>query len=271
MEEALQRRVQRYGWDKAAQYYETLWQQQLKPAHDSMFELAEINAGEKIIDTACGTGLISFRALKAAGPQGFVLGTDISDKMVEQCKTESNTQHFDNCNFERMDAEELTVPDEEFDKALCALGLMYMPNPVKALKELYRVLKPGGRCVVSVWGKRQHCGWADIFEIVDKRVASEVCPMFFNLGNDGMLQRNLEAAGFSNTTIKKINTELHYDSGEEACAAAFEGGPVALAYYKFSDTVKKEARDEYLASIEMYRQGSSYTIPGEFIIGKGSK
>ena len=190
MEAALQRRVQRYGWDKASTYYENTWQQQLKPAHDALFALAKIEAGEKIIDVACGTGLITFRALEATGGNGFVLGTDLSDKMVEMSTKTAIENNLLNVTFERMDAEELKLPDEEFNVALCALGLMYVPSPVNALKEMYRVLKPGGRCIAAVWGKRISCGWADIFEIVDKRVSSEVCPMFFNLGNEAVLEKS---------------------------------------------------------------------------------
>ena len=127
MEEALQRRVQRYGWDKAAAYYQNSWQNQLKPAHDALFDLAKITTGEKIIDVACGTGLISFRALAATGEKGTVLGTDLSDKMVELSTQIAVENKLGNIKFERMDAEDLLVPDEEFDVALCALGLMYVP------------------------------------------------------------------------------------------------------------------------------------------------
>lgn len=141
MEPALQRRVQRYGWDKAASYYENTWQQQLKPAHDSLFNLADIQPGQKIIDIACGTGLVSFRASTATGSNGMVLGTDISDKMVEIAGHSANENNLTNIRFERMDAEELKINDEEYDVALCALGLMYAPNPQNALKEMYRVLK----------------------------------------------------------------------------------------------------------------------------------
>ena len=59
----LQRRVQRYGWDKAAEYYENCWQAQLKPAHDLLLKTADVQSGEKIIDTAAGTGLISFQLI----------------------------------------------------------------------------------------------------------------------------------------------------------------------------------------------------------------
>ncbi len=271
MEPALQRRVQRYGWDKAALYYQNSWQAQLKPAHDKLFAIAKINHGEKIIDIACGTGLISFRALHATGENGFLLGTDISDKMVEIANEAARENNLRNTRFERMDAEELKVNDAEYDVALCALGLMYVPNPVTALKEMHRVLKPGGRCAVAVWGKRSSCGWAEIFEIVDKRVSSEVCPLFFNTGNEGMLEKCFEAADLSGIHIERIHTLLHYHSAEEACSAAFKGGPVALAYFKFPDHIKKEACIEYLASIEQYKKGNEYSVPGEFLVGIGYK
>lgn len=271
MEPALQRRVQRYGWDKAASTYEHAWQQQLKPAHDCLFELAAIKQGEHIIDIASGTGLAGFRAAAATGNEGFVLGTDLSDKMIELAVNASAQNNISNIKFERMDAEELNVPDETYDVAICALGLMYAPGPLNALKEMYRVLKKGGRSVSAVWGKRAHCGWADIFEIVDKRVTSEVCPMFFNLGNEAVLEKTIEMAGFSTIQIKTIKTLLYYDTAEAACAAAFEGGPVALAYFKFSEAVQKEVCEEYLASIEQYKTENGYAVPGEFVIGAGIK
>jgi len=148
---------------------------------------------------------------------------------------------------------------------------MYVPNPINALKEMYRTLKPKGRCSVAVWGQRNNCGWAEIFEIVDKRVSSEVCPMFFNLGNECMLEKSLEAVGFTNIIIERIKSPLYYQSDEEACAAAFEGGPVALAYFKFSDEIKIEVRKEYLDSIQDYKSGNVYSVPGEFVIASAIK
>lgn len=271
MEPALQRRVQRYGWDKAAEYYESSWQDQLRPAQEKLLNLAALKPGEKIIDIACGTGLVSFPLAEKAGAGGFVLGTDISERMVEMAQSTAKEKGTTNTQFERMDAEELKAADESYDLATCALGLMYFPEPVKALKEMWRVLKPGGRAVAAVWGRRDHCGWAEIFEIVDRRVSSEVCPMFFNLGNHSMLERSFEAAGFSQLSSERISTQLIYHSAEEACGAAFAGGPVALAYFKFPDPVKEEVHLEYLRSIEPFHYNSGYTVPGEFVITVGYK
>ncbi|MFI5132169.1 MAG: class I SAM-dependent methyltransferase [Chitinophagales bacterium] len=271
MEADLQRRIQRYGWDKAAMYYERFWQRQLKPAQDKMLELARLSTGEKVVDIACGSGLVSFRAAEQAGKNGFVLGNDISDGMIKLCREIVAEKKITNIAFERMDAENLAVSDNEYDVALCALGLMYVPDPLKALKEMCRVLKPGGRAVALVWGERGHCGWADIFEIVDRRVSSEVCPMFFNLGNKNMLEMNFDAAGFSKVSSEKMNVTLEYDSDDDACGAAFAGGPVALAYNKFSEEVKEEVHAEYIDSIRAYKNKNSYLVPGEFVIAKGIK
>ena len=271
MDAALQRRVQRYGWDKAALYYEGFWHEQLKPAQDLLMGLAQLKKGETVLDIASGTGLVSFKAMQQVGDEGFVLGTDISDKMVEIANGIAEKKNYKNIRFERMDAEELKIPDNNFDVALCALGLMYMPDPLKALKEIYRILKPGGRAIAAVWGQRKHCGWADIFEIVDRRVASEVCPMFFNLGNPNMLSLSFEAAGFSSISSQSLSTKLYYKNAEEACGAAFAGGPVALAYNKFSDAVKEEVHAEYLASVKQYKQANGYEVPGEFVVAIGYK
>lgn len=271
MDAPLQRRIQRYGWDKAAIYYESFWQKQLKPALDKLVMMANLQAGEKVLDIACGTGLISFVAAKMVEPNGSVFATDISEKMIELCRMQAKEKNYLNVQFERMDAEELEQEDDKYDAALCGLGLMYTPDPLRALSEMYRVLRKGGRAVASVWGRRGHCGWAEIFEIVDRRVASEVCPMFFNLGNPTVLQKNFEAAGFSNIVIEHLNAELVYNSDEEACGAAFAGGPVALAYNKFPDEVKNEVHAEYLHSISAYQRGSGYAVPGEFVVGLGFK
>lgn len=270
MEPALQRRVQRYGWDKASPFYELFWQEQLKPAQDLLLQMAAIQKDERILDVACGTGLVSFRALEQA-PGGYLLGTDISEKMVESASFIASQNGVSRARFERMDAEALGVDSESFDVVLCALGLMYMPSPVKALQEMHRALSPGGRAVVAVWGERRHCGWAEIFEIMDRHVSSEVCPMFFNLGNPGALEISLKHAGFPHITTRHIQATLHYKDAKEALGAAFDGGPVALAYHKFNESVKEEVHADYLASIARYRNGEGFDVPGEFVVAGAGK
>ncbi|MCH8182071.1 MAG: methyltransferase domain-containing protein [Proteobacteria bacterium] len=271
MDARLQRRVQRYGWDKAVDDYEAGWRAQLEPAQSLMLDMAALRPGERVLDVACGTGLVSFRIVDAVGEDGAVLGTDISGEMIEAARRLAAERNIGNARFERCDAEDLCLDVEPFDAALCGLGLMYVPDPVKALEEMGRLLKPGGRAGAAVWGARAKCGWADIFPITDARVASEVCPMFFHIGTRDMLARSFAEAGFTDVRSERLEVTLIYSSDDEALAAAFRGGPVALAYNRFDDATKKAVHTEYLRSIAAYRTGEGYEIPGEFVVAAGVK
>lgn len=267
----LQRRVQRYGWDRASSHYEDFWKQQLKPAHDLLMEFVNIKPGDQVLDVACGTGLITLRIAALVGNEGKVVGTDLSEEMVAITQKVAEEEGFTNVTAEHMGAEKLSFPDESFDVALCALGLMYVPEPLEAVREMYRVLRPGGRCVVAIWGRRNNCGWADIFPIVDKRVKTDVCPLFFQQGGEGVLKNTFSEAGFSSIEEGRISTNLIYQSHEDALGAAFIGGPVATAYARFDDQTKQEAHNEYLESISKYQNESGYEIPGEFVVVSGIK
>ena len=265
----LQRRVQRYGWDKAAPVYDRYWQESLEPAQKRLLDRAELRPGQRVLDVACGTGLVTVEAGRAVGASGAVVGTDLSDAMVAATREAAEREGLGNVEAERADAEALPGPDGAFDVALCALGLMYVPDPLQALREIHRVLRPEGRVVAAVWGKRDRCGWAEVFPIVDRRVKSDVCPMFFHLGAEGALEHAFRKAGFTDVEGERISAVLRYESADDACGAAFAGGPAAMAYARFDEQARSEAHAEYLESISPYHDGSSYAVPGEFVVVRG--
>ncbi len=266
MEPRLQRRVQRYGWDLAADDYEPLWQAQLAPAQAELLARALPAPGERVLDVACGTGLIAVPAARAVGPRGRVMGVDISERMVQATLQCAQARQLHHVSAARMDAEQLRLPDAAFDVALCAFGLMYLPEPEQALRELRRVLRPGGRLGLAVWGERARCGWSALFPIVDAEVASEVCPLFFRLGQDEALAQVCGAAGFTEVQIHRMRTVLHYPSGDQACRAAFVGGPVALAWSRMGEAARQRVCAAYLQAIEPWRSGATYAVPAEFLI-----
>ncbi|MDX1389931.1 MAG: methyltransferase domain-containing protein [Acidobacteriota bacterium] len=270
MDPRLQRRVQRYGWDKAVRRYEDSWKTQLEPAQDLMLEMAKLEPGERVLDVACGTGLVTRRVANAVGPDGEVIGTDISDEMVKTAREAS--PGLSNLGYERGEAEKIGFDDASFDAVLCGLGMMYVPSPPGALAEFHRVLRPGGRSAIAVWGARTNCGWAEIFPIVDARVHSEVCPAFFQLGTGDTLKIVMESAGFGGVEVERLRTTLHYSTQDDAILAAFVGGPVALAYSRFDDRTRTEAHTAYLDSIGPFRKDDGrYEIPGEFVVARGVK
>ena len=271
MEPRLQLRVQRYGWDKAAQFYETCWKKQLKPAQDKLLEMTDLQPGESVLETSCGTGLATFRAAEQVGPEGTIVATDLSQEMVNMAMEEAEKHNLTNTYFLRMDAQQLEINDFHFDAAICCLGLMYFPSPLKGLKEMHRLLKPGGRATVSIWGERKNCGWAEVFPIVDRQVASDVCPLFFQQGTGNALQYTFQEAGFNDVEVERFKVNLNYPDSETALMAAFAGGPVALAYEKFDEDTVETVHSQYINSIRPYRNGDGFEIPGEFVVAKGVK
>jgi SAM-dependent methyltransferase len=147
--------------------------------------------------------------------------------------------------------------------------MMYFPDPVASLRAQRRALRPGGRAVAAVWGQRDRCGWAGVFPVVDARVSTDVCPLFFALGTGDTLKATFEQAGFADVKATRITTTLRYPSAEAACAAAFVGGPVAMAYARFDEQTRAEAHADYLATIEPFRHGRGYAMPGEFVVVRG--
>jgi ubiquinone/menaquinone biosynthesis C-methylase UbiE len=262
----LQRRVQRYGWDLAAPRYDALWQAQLSDAHRRLMALAPAAVGESVLDVACGTGVMALAAAEAVGPEGRVVGVDIAERMVDEANARARARGLHHARFLRMDGEALDTSGVGFDLAYCALGLMYMPGPDQAMRGIHGALRPGGRVAIAVWGQRARCGWSPVFPIVDEEVASDVCPLFFQLGHEGMLTELCAGAGFMDAEEHRVETVLAYASDDEACDAAFVGGPVAMAWSRFDEAARRRVRARYLQAIRPWRVGRGYRMPGEFVV-----
>lgn len=272
MEPRLQTRIQRYGWDAAARHYHAGWEAQLRPAHCTLLEMAAIGAGTRVIETACGSGLVTLRLAEAVGPEGHVLATDLSQGMIDVVRSRRDEAQLSTVETARMAAEQLDVADRSFDAAVCALGLMYTPDPAAAVAEMARVVVPGGIVAATVWGERRNCGWAEVFPIVDARVASEVCPLFFSTGAPGALTRMFAQAGLEQLAEARQNDELVFRSERELLDAVLLGGPVALAVKRFTPSDWSEVQHEFLASVRSHRQNDgSYRIPGEFVTVTGRR
>jgi SAM-dependent methyltransferase len=263
MEPKLQIRVQRYGWDAASELYEDGWRAPLAPAQQTLLRVADIKPGERVIEAACGSGLVTRTLAEIVGPAGYVLATDLSQNMVDL--TARNTTGYGWVATARKSADDLGE-EGSFDAAVCALGLMYVPDPGKAAASMMRAVRPGGRVVATVWGERRNCGWAEIFPIVDARVVSEVCPLFFASGAPGSLRRDFEQAGLRSVEDHRQREVLAFPDERSLLSAMLLGGPVALAVKRFTPETMKEVEDEFLESVKGHRSADgSYGIPGEFV------
>lgn len=265
MDGKLQLRVQRYGWDAAAPYYEAGWQNALRDAQQTLVRMSDFDTGQRVIETACGSGLVTSMIAASVQPRGEVLATDLSQEMVNA----TSALALENVRTARMGAEALDIEEASFDRAVCALGLMYSPDPRRAVAELYRALRPGGKATVTIWGERRNCGWAEVFPIVDRQVKSEVCPLFFASGAPGALRRDFGQAGFVEIDEHRQSKMLEFDSARALLDAVLLGGPVALAVKRFDEATRKQVESEFLESVAEYVDQRAYRIPGEFVTVSG--
>lgn len=266
MDARQQRIVQKRGWDRAVAHYPRYWIRQLEPAHAALLDMVAIAPGDRVLDVACGTGELTLEAAEIAGCRGSVVATDLAPKMVSATAAAADANAVTTVTTACCGAEELVV-DGPFDVALCALGLMYVPDPPRALQEMFRVLRPGGRVALAVWGERRSCGWASVFGIVDSRVSTDVCPHFFALGAPRALPELLHDAGFDDVEERRLSVTLDYTDADDAAGAALLGGPVALAFGLFDAATRRAVVDDYVASLHPYRRGDgSFAVPGEFVV-----
>ena len=109
---------------------------------------AHVAPGMHVLDIATGTGLAAEAALGVIGAAGHVTAADLSPAMVE--KARQRLGNVKNVSLAVEDGQALSYPDESFDAVVCSLGLMFFPDPLRALAEFRRVLRPGGRAAISV-------------------------------------------------------------------------------------------------------------------------
>jgi ubiquinone/menaquinone biosynthesis C-methylase UbiE len=146
----------RMEWDAAAPGWKKYGKDMLRwmaPVSDQLIRSTGITFGQTVLDVATGTGQPALTIAKIVGPNGKVIGVDLSLEMLEVAKEEAAYQGLTNAVFQVVKDENLSMfPDNTFDSVVCRNGLMFMPDPVKALKAFLRVLKPGGKASVTVWG-----------------------------------------------------------------------------------------------------------------------
>lgn len=139
--------------------------ERLSKVRDQVLAYARIKEGESVLDVGCGDGLIAFGALDLVGPHGQILFSDISQDLLDHCRTLAEQLHvLDRCQFLRASAEDLSaVANQSVDVVTTRAVLMYVANKHQAFQQFYRVLKPNGRLSISerinrfVFPEPAHC------------------------------------------------------------------------------------------------------------------
>lgn len=190
--------------ESAADIYDALFLETLCiPWAERLAQRARLAPGDQVLDVACGTGAVTGVALHHVGRQGSVVGLDRSPEMLAVAR-----RKMPDVDWREGRAEALPYEDGRFDVVLCQFGLMFFDDRVLALREMRRVLGPGGRAVVAVWdGLERTPAYTALTELVEQHLGTEAGRPIrnsFALGDVTTMRALLEEAGFTSAEASSV-------------------------------------------------------------------
>jgi len=268
--------AQRAEWAPVAPHWRTPdLSGQPPPIHRRLIELAEVQLGQRAVDLACGTG--SAALLQQLGPEGSLLGLDLSPEMVAIAAQWAHMQRLPRATFRAITAEtDLELPPASFDVATCIFGLMFMPEKVAALRSLREALVPGGRVAVCSWSTPDRCGFLEVpRQVVRRHVAHPkldlVGPHPFALPTPRALEELLAVAGFT-----AIQTEIMRRPAEPSTPERYwesmvtTGWPLAFLPAQ-PPTTLQAIRDDLIGTLSALFPDGQVQLDGEAILAVASR
>ena len=185
-----------------------------------MLDLAEVQAGSRVLDVAAGAGGQSFAAAQRVGPKGEVFATDIAENLVRYLEQDAAAAGLTQVHAAVMDGEDLRVPPGRFDAVICRLGLIYLPDRKTALSGMREALRPGGRLGAIVYSTPEANRFFSVPVSIIRRAAQLPPPLPgqpgpFSLGTPDVLRQELEAVGFIGVDVRALPAPLRLASAAE--------------------------------------------------------
>jgi SAM-dependent methyltransferase len=232
-------------------HVEALFRQWARP----VLEAAGAAAGDRVLDVACGTGVLAREALGRVEPTGSVTGLDLGAGMLAVAEEiESDVTWIEG------EASRLPFEDDEFDVVVSQFGLMFFPDPIQAIREMLRCTKPGGRVAVAVWEALERSAAYPIsVEILNRRAGADAAGALrapFVLGDTDELHGMFTSAGASAVSIETHTGTARFPSVRTMVEADLRGWLPVMGVVLEDDLV-----DEILAEAE--------TALSEFVTAEG--
>jgi SAM-dependent methyltransferase len=234
-----------------------------------LLRAARLAPGQRVLDVATGTGISAEAALRAVGPGGSILATDISPEMVE--KARQRLAQLPNAAVAIEDGQALTLPEASFDAVLCSLGLMFFPDPARGLASFHRVLRPGGRAAVSVKVAPERSYNFRINVVIARHRPSlaDAIARLFALGGESRLKSLFGEAGFVDFETSTVKHSFVLPSFD-AYYGPFERGGASTGQLLASlpEAVRHAVREEMRQALDT---GGPITIEVEHRIASGER
>lgn len=239
---------ERLAWNLCAERYDRCLTRLFTPFCGKLIALAQLKTGQRVLDIATGGGLGAFLSAPLVGSEGQVIGTDLSNTMIQLARERAFAERLSNVEFLQMDAERLEFPSESFDAVLCALGLMLFPAPDNALCEMHRVLRTGGVVALSVFGRGSKVALRAFMEPFMRYMppSPQRGPSTFGFGRAEVLEEALKKAGFSEITTEQEPHVLTLDDAESAWEMVLSLGRLGQMHWRLPPQAQEELKQGVL-------------------------
>jgi SAM-dependent methyltransferase len=247
------------------------------PVTDLMLDRARVSPGMRVLDVAAGDGDQSLMAAERVGPTGFVLATDIAPNLVALAARTARERGVVHLEARVMDAEHLPLDEGAFDVVVSRFGLFFLPDLPRALAEIRRVLKPGGRLGAIVFSTPDKNPFFSVPIAIIRRRAGLPAPPSgqpgpFSLGGPGVLATALTQAGFRDVQTECVSAPLRMASARECVRFERESfGALHHMLAGLTDGARDDAWQEIEHALERYEGGDGFESPCEVIVGGGVK
>ena len=238
----------------------------------ALLELARLAPGERALELASGAGGVGLAAAELVGPAGEVVVSDVAPEMTAIARRRATALGLANVRTRDLDLESIDEPDASFDAILCREGLMLVPDPARAAAEVRRVLRPGGRVAVAVWGPRERNPWLGIvFDTVGRALGEPVPPPGipgpFSLDDAERLACVLAGAGLTAVEVREVDVPYRAatveDWWERTSALA---GPLAQRLAGLPEPARRALLERAAVALEPYRTKDGIELPGVSLV-----
>jgi ubiquinone/menaquinone biosynthesis C-methylase UbiE len=237
-----------------------------------LLELSAPRPGEQVLELACGAGGVGIAAAELVGPAGEVVLSDVAAEMTATAAARAAALGLGNVRTLTLDLDDLDQPDQAYDVVLCREGLMFALDPAHAVAEIRRVLRPGGRVALAVWGPRARNPWLSVvFDAVSAQLGAPVPPPGipgpFALDDPGRLARLLAGAGLADVAVAEVPTPLHdasFDAWWTRTSAL--AGPLAKRLSALPEPAKRQLRTRLEGAVRPYQTPAGLDFPGVSLV-----
>ncbi len=238
------------------------------PVREWMLRVLGPQEGDTVLELAAGIGDTGFEAAALLGKSGRLITSDFSPAMLDAARRRGAELGVDNVDYRVIDAERIELADDSVDGVLCRFGYMLMPDPAAAFAETRRVLRPGGRLALAVWGALERNPWIAIVGIsLGQRghippPEPPPAPGPFSMANPERVESSLRDAGFSEVRTEELEGRFAFaDTDEYLALIADTAGPIGLALQGLKDADRAAVRADVEDSLRRFAADGGYELP----------